>query len=100
MSPNAWRCFHCDEVFTDRDSAAEHFGKSERHQPACQIDIAEYRAMEARMEDYNNEDSEMHRQYWRMASDHQIALRREEEKGYAKGLADARNEALAGESNG
>jgi hypothetical protein len=46
--PNTWRCFHCDETFTDREAASLHFGNDEiRHSmgehieaaaaPACQI---------------------------------------------------------------
>jgi hypothetical protein len=62
--------------------------------PACQIDVATYRAMEKRMVAYNAEDSDMHRQLAAMASKHGEALRREEEKGYARGL-EASTAALA-----
>jgi hypothetical protein len=86
--PEQWRCFHCDEVFQDETEARLHFGRSERQSPACQIDIAEYRAMEQRMVSYNDEDSDMHRQIYRMQNDHAQALLRVEEKGYARGLAD------------
>lgn len=83
-----WRCFHCDEAFTEAEDAETHFGKSEHSQPACQIDAAEYRAMEERMRRYNEEDSDLHRTMYGMQSDHQTALQREEEKGYARGLKD------------
>lgn len=34
--PTAWRCFHCNELFTDRTCAAEHFGVTEMDgPPAC-----------------------------------------------------------------
>ncbi|KWH57856.1 hypothetical protein [Burkholderia cepacia] len=89
---SAWRCFHCDEVFTDAESATLHFGRSERQSPACSIDIAEYRSMEQRMHAYNEEDSELHRTMYRMQAQHQTDLRREEEKGYARGLADGMKE--------
>jgi len=81
-----WRCFHCDETFTDDAAARLHFGTSLMHSPACTIDVAEYRAMEARMQRYNEEDSDLHREIAAMQSTHQTALRREEEKGYARGL--------------
>lgn len=84
-----WRCFHCAECFEDRRAAAEHFGTALSHQPACEIDIAEYRAMEARMEAYNEEDSELHRAIRRLEREHRTALMRDEEKGYARGLKDA-----------
>lgn len=34
---NGWRCFHCDEVFTTREAAAEHFGDGnyEAETPLC-----------------------------------------------------------------
>ncbi|ODP35128.1 hypothetical protein [Pandoraea sp. ISTKB] len=90
-----WCCFHCGETFDDRESAALHFGRTEMQSPACTIDIAEYRAMENRMTDYNNEDTELHREIARQECNHATALRREEEKGYARGLADAAKERAA-----
>lgn len=85
-----WRCFHCDEVFTDREKAAEHFGKYEMREPACTIDVAEYRRMEEVNRGHCAEDTELHRTIYRMAADHATALLREEEKGYARGLWDGR----------
>jgi hypothetical protein len=76
-----WRCFHCDEVFTDREKAAEHFGKHEMLQPACTIDVAEYRRMEEVNSRHCAEDTELHREIYRMSADHATALRREEESG-------------------
>lgn len=87
--PEGWRCFYCGEHFTDEAEAALHFGTSLAQVAACKIDIAEYRAMEARMHSYNEEDAAIHRQMARMETDHHLALRREEEKGYARGLRDA-----------
>lgn len=82
-----WRCFHCGETFTDSHAATLHFGTTEIQSPACAIDIAEYRAMEVRMRDYNNEDTELHREIASLRRKHAAELRREEEKGYARGLA-------------
>lgn len=87
MSKNPkWTCFHCSESFTDAAAAQEHFGKSERQEPGCKIDIAKYREMEERVRRCDEEDSDVHREMHGMASRHQQALRREEEKGYARGL--------------
>ena len=86
VQPPLWNCFHCAESFSDKSSAALHFGRYELHSPACQIDVAEYRKMEAQMERYNEDDSDMHRQLYAQEAWHQLALRREEESGYAKGL--------------
>lgn len=85
-----WRCFHCDVVFNNYQDAAIHFGvyrMQEMHTPACQIDIAEYRRMEAENKDYREEDATIHRQMRGMEIDHARALRRAEEDGYAKGLS-------------
>lgn len=83
-----WRCFHCDETFYTREDAQLHFGTTEMQSPACTIDVAEYRAMERRMVAYNEEDSAMHRSIYRLQSEHQLALQRAEEAGYAAGLRD------------
>jgi hypothetical protein len=97
-----WRCFHCDETLTDREQAAEHFGTHEHQSPACLIDAAEYRRMEALQARYADEDADVHRAMHRMEREHGEALRRAEEAGYAKGLRDyeaqaARIAALEGE---
>ena len=85
-----WRCFHCDEVFTTESAAMLHFGKSEHREAACTVDVARLRDMEDQLQSYRNEDTELYRQIYKLQSDHAIALRREEEKGYARGLADCR----------
>ena len=87
--PEGWRCFHCCEEFTDREAAALHFGTNEHQEPACLIDLAKFREMEALQLRYVDEDADVHRAMRRMESGHQQALRRAEEEGYAKGLVDA-----------
>jgi hypothetical protein len=37
----AWRCFHCDAVFTDRAKAEEHFGTERESVPHCLEDYTE-----------------------------------------------------------
>lgn len=88
--PEAWRCFHCDEVFTDRESAQEHFGVSQYKDPACQIDIAKYRDMEETLRRFHNEDTDQLREIHALYTEKTTAVRRAEEQGYAKGLEDAR----------
>ena len=34
--PDGWRCFHCDEVFTTKESARAHFGVRLMDVPECQ----------------------------------------------------------------
>jgi hypothetical protein len=84
-----WTCFHCGDSFTDRAAAALHFGSTERQEPICGVSQQRYREMELRMEAYNAEDADIHREMHRMRNEHQQALRRAEEDGYAKGLRDA-----------
>jgi len=86
----AWRCFHCQEMFYDYKKAEEHFGSSEHQQPACQIDIHAYRAMEETHRRHCEEDTDLHRALHRAHSLGQEAAKRAEEVGYARGLADAK----------
>jgi hypothetical protein len=99
--PKSWRCFHCDEVFTSQIDARNHFGRDQGCETACRIKVAgEFALLQAlrNAEDalarYHNEDSDILRSLWAITADHAVALRREEEKGYARGLRDARLTAL------
>lgn len=96
-----WRCFHCDEVFTDPKSAANHFGVDHiGDETLCQMaqvdggiarviaDLAE------ELQRYRSEDNTSYREFYALGADHSQALRREEEKGYARGMKDARAEAV------
>lgn len=87
-----WVCFHCGERFSASNEgerlAREHFGETITADPACRIDIAEYRRMEAVNARHCHEDTELHREIARLQADHATALQRAEEAGYAKGLAD------------
>ncbi len=89
---NGWRCFHCSEYFSEHADAAVHFGTHERQNPACLIDISEYRAMEELHKKNLEEDTELHRAMFHLKGEHALALRRAEEAGYARGLLDARKE--------
>lgn len=91
----SWRCFHCDEVFTDPEAAREHFGDLGLSvgvvvwdEPACKIDPREYRRMKRELERYQAEDADLHRQIEHLKSEHQQALMRAEEAGYDRGLRD------------
>lgn len=83
-----WRCFHCDEVFSESDKAEEHFG-SLYQDAACTIDITKYREMEALVAKYCAEDTDLHREIHRISAQAHTDVQRAEEKGYARGLADA-----------
>ncbi len=85
-----WRCFHCDEVFTDREAARLHFGDNETRDPACCISIEHVRWLEEQHRLHCNEDSGALRAISALAGQHETLRRRAEEEGYAKGLADAK----------
>jgi hypothetical protein len=85
----SWRCFHCDEVFTDPAEAELHFGETQFAEPLCQetLTAADLRELQKELSTYRQEDTDLHRQLRSMEADHLTALRREEEKGYARGIA-------------
>ncbi len=85
-----WVCFHCNEVFHTPETARVHFGKSERQEPSCQIDVEKYREMEQAVTRAADDDSDTDRRMYAQQSQHQVNLRREEEKGYAQALKDCR----------
>jgi hypothetical protein len=92
-----WRCFHCDDVFRAPVDARNHFGGSESSEPACLIKapgefalLQAFRNAEDELGRYRNEDSDVLRVLWSTRADHAEALRREEEKGYARALEDAK----------
>lgn len=90
LDAKSWRCFHCDEIFTDRKSAEEHFGASVVCAPMCQIFGITVRNMETELARYRGEDTDLHRQINHLQCEHTQALMRAEESGYAKGLRDGR----------
>jgi hypothetical protein len=90
----SWRCYFCDEVFTDKIEATAHFGGDQIAEPGCVIKDSELgllgtiREQEHELSRYRAEDSDKDRAMYGMAVDHRQALVREEEKGYARGLKD------------
>lgn len=97
MSRKQWRCFFCDEVFTRRQDAAEHFGcddACEADIPACRLTAHEghlvhyIRKLENELRRYQTEDSDVMRSIMTLEADHRQALIRAEEDGYNKGVQD------------
>lgn len=86
----SWRCFHCDEKFTDRIEAERHFGKYQDCTPACQVGVELFRKMEAELESYRTESDATSREFYGLGAKHAGELRRAEEEGYEKGLKDGR----------
>lgn len=97
--PHGWTCFHCGETFKTPGTARDHFGASPDAEPGCVIRVKlgderglqfELRKAEEQLARYRAEDSDKDREMAAMRADHAVALRREEEKGYARGLRDTR----------
>lgn len=99
MSRLSWRCFHCDEVFTDRRCAAAHFGADESAEPACQIKGSEGGLVEAlrRAEKdagdawfmIHNEATDAAKAYHGQNARHREQMIALEQAGYDRGLRDA-----------
>lgn len=97
MSDNSWRCFHCDEVFTEREAAADHFGAQIgcADDVACKINATDgllvkmLREAQEELSAYHQEDNAAFRQFYSLGAEHAVALRRAEEAGYARGITDA-----------
>jgi hypothetical protein len=86
-----WRCFHCDEVFTNEDAARDYFGPSIHSNPSCMVDAAKLRELEARLQRYHDEDTDWHRAFYKLGSDHDRAMRAHGDAEYARGLRDGAN---------
>jgi flagellar biosynthesis/type III secretory pathway protein FliH len=89
-----WRCFHCDEVFTDWGEARNHFGYTpEDGPPSCKTtrgEDSELYHLKRRLELYQREDTELHRELHAKSAEMAAAVRQAEEQGYARGLQDAK----------
>ena len=97
---SSWRCFHCDEFFTDREAAALHFGDHLQGDPACKLNAMEggllalVRAQEQELQAFRTEETASYREFFALGAQHTQAIHRAEELGYARGLADARHARL------
>src|SRR5689334_5391119 len=60
-----WRCFHCDETFTDVEEARAHFGANEGDTAACRIDADEL----ARIRGIEADNAELRRENERLDND-------------------------------
>ena len=93
MAQKQWRCFHCDTVFRSAFEAGIHFGADCAVTCACVLPheqhLTEYiRDLEAQLDRYRAEDSDVMRSIMTLEADHRQALIRAEEDGYNKGVRD------------
>jgi hypothetical protein len=94
---HGWTCFFCGETFKTPGLARAHFGGDPLSMAGCQIKAGEERMLlgalreaEKLLDDYRRECDPESKRYYEMQADHAAALRREEEEGYERGLADGR----------
>lgn len=98
MPKHGWTCFFCGDTFKTPGGAKDHFGGNLGSTTACKIKFEEiellmaYRKLETELRNLrarvSDEDTEKDRQINSMISKHAQELKREEEKGYARGLED------------
>jgi hypothetical protein len=101
MARKQWRCFHCDQVFTNLRCATIHFGGDEAATCACVLSHEQHlvdhiRDLEAQLDGYRAEDTKILRSIYTLEADHRQALIRAEEEGYNKGVRDMTPLAKAG----
>lgn len=101
MARKQWRCFFCDEVFTQWKDAAEHFGVDEACEAdvvACKISsheghlITYIRKLEKELRRYMNEYSYIMRSIRSLESNQRQDLIKAEQKGYDKGVHDMKTQ--------
>ena len=99
--PKTFTCFHCWETFEVTDFASQrraqdHFGTAPHAQPICKIQhedrklIWRIRRMEEELARHRAEDSDTDRAMHAMQARHAEELKRVEEQGFARGVADMR----------
>lgn len=101
-----WSCFHCGETFDNETCAREHFGNDEMRDPGCVEKLKggdlgllrRVRELEEQLIPYLTETSAVESYVHGLNAEHAAALRREEERGYNKGVADMRSELAAAEA--
>jgi hypothetical protein len=92
-----WRCYFCDEVFTNKDKAAEHFGVFEACEadvPACKLmqhqeEFIKYvRGLEQEIRLYQDDNQPLQRAMFALNDEINSKVKEAEEKGYAKAVQD------------
>lgn len=96
-----WRCFFCDEVFTTRGLAAEHFGTEvgcDYPTPACQIKAHEghlvtyIRKLEEELGVWNRESHQIQQAILTLEGEVATQVRQAEERGYSRGVEDMKKQ--------
>jgi rubrerythrin len=107
---HGWVCFHCGEHFSGdlagHHAASLHFGATPRSDPACLLGtqknehslLRRFRIVENELDALRTvvatEDTDKDREFHAMRAAHSQELIREEERGYERGMRDAKNETV------
>lgn len=99
MARKQWRCFHCDQVFRNQFEAGIHFGADQAGTCACVLPheqhlVEHIRDLERQLDSYRSESDRVMRSIMTLEGEHATALRREEEKGYERGVRDMEAQGL------
>ncbi len=97
-----WRCFHCDEVFTNPKHAAVHFGTDQLTEPGC---VAKLRSgedglleeifkLKQEVRAHDVEDTGLVRWSRSKVAEAEAKVPKAEQTGYDKGVADCREQML------
>lgn len=100
-----WRCFFCDEVFTDRNKAAQHFGAfeaCEADEVACKLLPYQEKVLKY-IRDLENQVRELQAQVhteshpllealYEVQHEAESRVSAANNKGYAKGVADMKSQ--------
>ncbi len=106
MAKKQWRCFFCNDVFTDHGKAAEHFGvfeACEADEPACKLMqhqerfIQYVRGLEQEIRLYQDDNQPLQRAIWDLEATIADKIKTAEEKGYNKAVADMQSQGLCPE---
>ena len=97
--PHGWTCFFCGETFTTVGSARTHFGASKDCKPGCLLKVQlggergllmALRKTEEELAAYYNDNIPLVQEIARIQSKHSDHLLEAEERGYERGLAEAK----------
>lgn len=93
MARKQWRCFHCDAVYTNEFEAGIHFGADQAGTCACVMPheqhlVEKIRDLERQLDSYRDDRDSIMLSITTLEGQQQDALRREEEKGYERGVRD------------
>lgn len=92
-----WRCFHCDQVFTSVREAGHHFGAGAAATCACVLPheqhlVEHIRDLQAQLDSFRDDRDLVMRSIMTLEGETAGKVRAAEEKGYARGVEDMKEQ--------